>query len=91
MPSYHPLRNTLNTLIVLVAITAALIAYSIFGQAGGASGDVYEYRIEYFEDSSTEKSLNRLGAEGWKVVGSRRASGSYSSDYGYEFIFMRPL
>ena len=90
MPSsrnYHPLRGTLNLIAILLVIAIGLLAYNTFGPQGANAQ--YEYRIEYFKDSSTESGLETLGREGWEVVSARRASSSYSDDYGYEFILKK--
>ena len=51
----------------------------------------YEYVIDFLLDQNIAAGMQRRGREGWQVVGSRRTQDSTTGQYGYEFIFMRPL
>jgi hypothetical protein len=74
-------------LLVIIAFMYARANFNLFGSVTKDYSKHYEYKIEYFHDLSVENDLNSLGATGWQVVGSRRAT---SSDIaGYEFILMK--
>ncbi|MBQ3627244.1 MAG: hypothetical protein II948_10940, partial [Synergistaceae bacterium] len=51
----------------------------------------YEYAIEFLVDNNIVSGIAARGANGWQIVGSRRSQDTASGQYGYEFIFMRPL
>ena len=51
----------------------------------------YEYAIEFLVDNNIVSGIAARGANGWQIVGSRRSQDTVSGQYGYEFIFMRPL
>ena len=51
----------------------------------------YEYAIEFMIDSNIVAGIAARGANGWQIVGSRRSQDTSSGQYGYEFIFMRPI
>ncbi len=51
----------------------------------------YEYAIDFLVDSNITAGMAARGANGWQVVGSRRSQDTSTGQYGYEFIFMRPV
>ena len=55
-----------------LAMFAAAFLAVVIGRLVGPSPAV-TYRIEAVEDGATIETLNRLGAEGWRVVAARRA------------------
>ncbi|MCR4819311.1 MAG: hypothetical protein K5841_10180, partial [Fretibacterium sp.] len=69
-----------------------------FSQAKNASQETkeekkyeYEYAIDFLLDQNIAAGMARRGREGWQIAGSRRTQDSATGQYGYEFIFMRPL
>jgi hypothetical protein len=83
------IEQRLDVLIVLMLLVAVGLAYSLFGPSRHGK---WQYAIVAPADPVIESELNRLGAEGWEIVGSRRAtSGSgYSAMAAYELILKRP-
>ena len=51
----------------------------------------YEYVIDFLLDQNIAAGMEKRGREGWQIAGSRRTQDSATGQYGYEFIFMRPL
>ena len=51
----------------------------------------YEYVIDFLLDQNIAAGMEKRGREGWQIAGSRRTQDSVTGQYGYEFIFMRPL
>jgi len=71
--------------LALAMFAAAFLAV-VIGRLVGPSPAV-TYRIEAVEDGATIETLNRLGAEGWRVVSARRA---LENNRGlYEVILMK--
>lgn len=49
----------------------------------------WEYRLESPSDTSFQRTMDRLGADGWELIFARRATSDYSG-LSYEMIFKRP-
>jgi hypothetical protein len=52
----------------------------------------FTYEIQYFPDvaATSSSSMNKMGADGWQIVSTRRATDS-EGKYGYEIVFMKEL
>ncbi|MBR1672514.1 MAG: hypothetical protein IJ702_06275, partial [Fretibacterium sp.] len=81
----HQLKSAIST--------AAEDAASKAGSAGPETNEEknYEYVIDFLLDQNIAAGMERRGREGWQIAGSRRTQDSATGQYGYEFIFMRPL
>lgn len=83
-------NSTLNWILgilIIIGIMTAVKNFNLISQETFGNTHKYEYKIEYFSDFSNESDLNNYGEEGWKIVGSRRATSS--GKYGYELILMK--